>query len=151
MEGIPDEYNKTVVFLCIDEIDDDGVVRPQPRATGFFVRVPPEGDTFGGLDYVVTGAHCIQEARFEHQGGSGVYVRFNLVNGTSIEIETNPDHWYEHDSADVAVWPILNDALIQPRCLCLAGPGSGPRLIRPDPGGRIPLPVAKRRCRQRVA
>jgi len=52
----------------------------------------------GFCSVVVTARHCIDKAR-EH---GKLYMRLNLINGTYIEIPTNPDDWYCHPSADVA-------------------------------------------------
>lgn len=97
MEAIPSDYIKTVVFLCVDEPTKNGTNR-EPKATGFFVRVPIEDTTDYRVDYVVTARHCIDKAR---QYGK-LYVRFNLKNGTYTEIPTNPDDWCCHPSSDVA-------------------------------------------------
>lgn len=52
----------------------------------------------GFCSVVVTARHCIDKAR-EH---GKLCMRLNLINGTYIEIPTNPDDWYCHPSADVA-------------------------------------------------
>lgn len=106
MEAIPEEYLKTVVFLCVDE-QMEGVKQRIPKATGFFVRVQIEDSLDLGMDYVVTARHCIEEAR---QYGE-VHIRANRKSGNFIEFPTNVDSWFTHDSADVAAIPILRDSL----------------------------------------
>ncbi len=102
MGEIPEAHLKSVFFLCIDKRGEDGVIRREPAATGFFVRVPLKVDT-GTLrvEYLVTARHCILEARREAVDGK-LYVRFNLKSGTFTEIETNIDDWISHSKADVA-------------------------------------------------
>src|SRR5688500_9791723 len=60
----------SVVFLCNEEQGEDGVIRPEPRATAFFVGVREEGGP-GVLPYVVTARHCVEEA------SDPLYIRVN--------------------------------------------------------------------------
>jgi len=106
MEAIPEEYPKTVVFLCVEE-QREGAKQPIPKATGFFVGVHIEDSPDLRIDYAVTARHCIEEAR-QH---GGIYIRVNRKSGSFIEFPTSIDNWYTHDSADVAAIPILRDAL----------------------------------------
>lgn len=106
MEAIPEDFMKTVVFLCVDE-SIDGVTKRIPKATGFFVRVPVEDSTDISIDYLVTAGHCINEAR-----KYGIlHIRVNHKAGKFIEFPTKVDDWYTHVNADVAVIPLLHDAL----------------------------------------
>jgi hypothetical protein len=106
MEAIPDESLRVVVFLCVDEPRESGVVRV-PKATGLFVKVPGQNSPNNDVDYVVTARHCIDEARqFKH-----IYIRVNRKNDKFIEFPTNVEDWYSHDNADVAAIPILRHSL----------------------------------------
>lgn len=71
------------------------------------------------MDYVVTARHCIEESRRYGK----VYIQANRKSGNFIELPTNVDSWFTHDSADVAAIPILKDGLprdIQPTELDIA-------------------------------
>ena len=109
MVAVPDDYAKTVFFLCVDKVGNDGVSRRTPAATGFFVRVPLEGSQGLAVDYLVTARHCIEDARAD--GSDALYIRFNKKVGGFAEIETRIDDWLEHDSADVAAILALPSAL----------------------------------------
>lgn len=106
MEAIPEEYLKTVVFLCVDEPTANGTQRV-PKATGFFVRVPLDDSTNQAVDYVVTARHCIYKAQRYGQ----VYIRENLKSGHFLELPTKVEDWFLHDNADVAAIPLLRSAL----------------------------------------
>ncbi len=109
MVAVPEEFIKTVFFLCVDKLGDGGVSRRTPAATGFFVRVPLEGGQGLAVDYLVTARHCVEDAR---AGGSdALYIRFNKKVGGFTEIETRIDDWIPHDSADVAAIMALPSAL----------------------------------------
>ena len=106
MEAVPEEYLKTVVFLCVDEQTANGT-HLVPKATGFFVRVTLEGSNSDALDYVVTARHCIEEARpYGH-----IYIRENLKKGSFLNLKTKVEDWFLHDNADVAAIPVLRSAL----------------------------------------
>lgn len=109
MVAVPEEFLRTVFFLCIDEVGRDAVLRRTPVATGFFVRVPLEGSQSLAVDYLVTARHCLEEARAH--GSGALFVRFNKKAGGFIEIETRVDDWIAHDSADVAAILALPSAL----------------------------------------
>ena len=95
MVRIEKDIIKSVVFLCVDELDKHNLTVRKPKATGFFVRVSlPKF----AVDYIVTAKHCVDAAR---KYGS-LYVRFNLKSGTYAEIPTTPDDWHSHPQADVA-------------------------------------------------
>jgi len=106
MEAVPEEYLRTVVFLCVDEQTESGTKRV-PKATGFLVRVPIEGSINNALDYVVTARHCIHEASSYRQ----IYIRENRKVGKFIEFPTKIEDWYLHDNADVAAIPLFPSAL----------------------------------------
>ncbi|MCH8994086.1 MAG: hypothetical protein IH959_03865 [Chloroflexi bacterium] len=102
MGEIPEAHIKSVFFLCIDKRGDGGVVKREPAATGFFVKVPLRvGAATIRVEYLVTARHCIDEARRDAVDDK-LYVRFNLKSGTFTEIETNIDDWVSHLRADVA-------------------------------------------------
>lgn len=106
-EAMPLKIDETqmssVVFLCVDEQGEDGVVRPVPRATGFFVGVREEGGS-GILPYVVTARHCVEEA-----GRDPLYIRVNRIAtvGGYEDIPTSRADWYTHDEWDVALIPFV--------------------------------------------
>ena len=111
MVAVPEGYWKTVFYLCIDAPDGNGAMRRKPVATGFFVRVPLEGDGEAlAVDYLITARHCIEEARAYGAGGS-VYIRFNKKVGGFAEIATQVDDWVEHDTADIAALMTLPSVL----------------------------------------
>lgn len=65
MVAVPNQFIRTVVFLCTEETDG-ATQKTVPRATGFFVRV-------NDIDYVVTARHCVEEAfAYEY-----IYIRIN--------------------------------------------------------------------------
>jgi hypothetical protein len=94
---VGDDYLNTVVFLCIEEQMDDGVFRPVPKATAFFVLVPERGAHYF---YVVTARHCIEEA-----GRDPIFIRVNRADEGYEDIPSNRTDWYIHDAADVAAIP----------------------------------------------
>jgi hypothetical protein len=93
---LPSLHLNTTAFLCIEEYRKGGAVTV-PQATAFFVvdrniqRPHPI--------WVVTGRHCIQEARAD---GRPFFLRVNTNDGT-LDIPMTPDNWHESDKADVAV------------------------------------------------
>ena len=97
METVPDDYMKTVVFLCVDD-EVDGSISHIPKATGFFVRVRLENTPDCVVDYVVTARHCVEEARPYGQ----IYIRQNRKVGSFIEYQSKVNDWFLHDNADVA-------------------------------------------------
>jgi hypothetical protein len=101
MVAVPEEYFQTVFFLCVDKPDETNkrIVKREPQATGFFVRVPLNSNPPAGADYLITARHCIEDAR---QYGGTLYVRINKKAGGFIEIPTSVDDWVAHDDADVA-------------------------------------------------
>jgi hypothetical protein len=96
---VTDHHFKTVAFLCFDIERDPGVVERTPVGSAFFVLVQEEPDI--ALGYVVTARHCIEGA-----AGRPIYLRVNVA-GSFDDIETTPDQWICHDSADVAIAPFL--------------------------------------------
>lgn len=101
MVPVPEPFLKSVVFLCIDKRGQDRIVRREPHATGFFVKVPLDVDLMNRVEYVVTARHILEKARAESINGL-LYVRFNLISGRFHDIETNIDDWVSHSGADVA-------------------------------------------------
>ncbi len=97
MEAVPEDYLRSTVFLCVDEKNEQEDVSRNPKATGFWVRVPIE-NTRRRVDYIVTARHCIDEAR----PFGKLYIRYNLKGRPYQEIPTSPDDWLQHDAADVA-------------------------------------------------
>lgn len=115
MVAVPDHYLHTVFFLCAD-IAEGGIKRREPRATGFFVRVPIDSHPSASVDYLVTARHCIEEATKYRT----LYIRFNKKAGGFVEFPTKVADWATHDSADVAAILVLSSALpdgIQPEDL----------------------------------
>lgn len=107
MAEIPDAHIKSVFFLCINKLDG-GVIKREPAATGFFVKVPLKvGQQMQRVEYLVTARHCIYEARRDAIDDK-LYVRFNLKSGTFVEVESNIDDWITHPSADVAAIMVRN-------------------------------------------
>ncbi len=100
MVDVDDDFFSCVCFLCVDEPDDSGAIRPVPTATGFFVAVPLGSTPPASIDYVVTALHCIEKARA--QGKNTIYIRFNKRPEGFIEVATSVDDWWTHDTADVA-------------------------------------------------
>ncbi len=94
-----EDYATIVVFLSVD-VDRDGIRRRVPSATGFLVNMPLV-DERAAVIYVVTAAHCVEEA----SSSGKLYVRINRKSGGFVEYPTNPSDWYRHDSADVAIIP----------------------------------------------
>ncbi len=109
MVDVPNEYLSCVSFLCVDEPDNSGAIRPVPTATGFFVRVPLDSTPPAAIDYVVTARHCVEKARRE--GHDTIYIRFNKKTEGFIEVPTGVDDWLTHDTADVAAIHISPGAL----------------------------------------
>lgn len=109
MVAVPDDFLRTVVFLCVDEPGDSGIIRPVPKATGFFVRVPLESHPSASVDYLVTARHCIEEA----MGAGTLYVRWNRKDGPFIDVPTRCSDWHVHDTADVATLLLLPNVLPQ--------------------------------------
>ncbi len=106
MEAVPEAYQHTIAFLCVDDPDSTKRI---PKATGFFVSVPIENSPDSRMIYIVTARHCIEKARQYKQ----IYIRFNLKEGRGkfLEPPTIIDDWYIHDTADVATIPLLPNAL----------------------------------------
>ena len=107
MVAVPEEFLKSVVFLCVDEPDEDGIVQRIPKATGFFVRVPLNDGTAGGVDYLVTARHCI-EAAVPYEK---VFLRWNKKAGSFIDVPTLCTDWFFHYTADVAAILLLPSIL----------------------------------------
>ena len=106
MVAIPEEFLRSVGFLCVDEPDGDGDVRRIPKATAFFVRVPLEESSDARVDYLVTARHCIEEA----MPYGDVFVRWNRKQGPYVEVKTLATDWHLHDNADVAAILLLPTA-----------------------------------------
>ncbi len=89
------QHLKSVVFLCIEQTDDDGKAYNQPVSTGFVVNFPDPLHNCS-WNYLVTARHCIEEVP-----GSQIVVR---VNTTDVyrDFATDQGDWFTHDSADVA-------------------------------------------------
>jgi hypothetical protein len=102
MEAIPEDFLRTVVFLCTDKVTPSG--SHIPKATGFFVRTK---DSPIWLNYVVTARHCIEKAR---STSSKLYVRMNCCDGKFEEFPTEVDDWFIHDRADVAAIPFVPES-----------------------------------------
>lgn len=107
MIAVPQEYLRSVGFLCVAEPDGHGKIRQVPKATGFFVRVPLESVRSASVDYLVTARHCIEEA----MPYGNISIRWNRKQGQYIEVETRCVDWYLHDNADVAAILLLPTAL----------------------------------------
>jgi hypothetical protein len=94
MVSIRQEALDIVVFVCVDEDQEDGTSARVPKATAFLTVVKDEPDWIG---YVVTAAHVLEAA-----GGRTFYLRFNTPTGFD-DVEMSRDEWFVHDTADVAV------------------------------------------------
>jgi hypothetical protein len=106
MEAISDDFLKTVIFLCVDDIVD-GVTKRVPKATGLCVRVLCEDSQDIYVDYVVTAKHNINKARKYGK----IYIRLNLKNGGYTYLKTDVNDWLLHDKADVAAIPTSGRSL----------------------------------------
>jgi len=92
---ISDDHLKSVVFICIDGVDDAGVRVHTPGGTGFMVAV--DASPGRAIIYVTTARHVIEEA-----GRDPVYIRVNKETGGYYDIPTMRTYWYTSDTADVA-------------------------------------------------
>lgn len=109
MVEVDDVFLSCVCFLCVDEPDGSGAVRPVPTATAFLVGVPLGSTPPASVDYVVTARHCIEQARA--RGKNTIYIRFNSKAGDFKEVPTDVDDWLPHNTADVAAIQFPTDAL----------------------------------------
>lgn len=100
MVRVPEDYLKSVVFLCVDKPRAGGIKGRVPEATGFFVR-------FAEKDYLVTARHFVEETYDYHD----LYIRFNKKDGEFVEVPTKRDDWLLHDAADVAAIQVPRSAL----------------------------------------
>lgn len=91
---VDDNFLNSVVFLCIDELADDGTMRRVPKGTAFIIIVNHEGSWVG---YVITAAHNLEAA-----GYSSLYLRVNATENYD-DLETNREDWFVHDRADIAL------------------------------------------------
>ena len=82
MVRVPEDYLKSVVFLCVDKPRAGGIKGRVPEATGFFVR-------FAEKDYLVTARHFVEETYDYHD----LYIRFNKKDGEFVEVPTKRDDW----------------------------------------------------------
>ena len=94
---VPDLHLNTTAFICLEELGASGAINV-PRATAFFV-IDRSGKSPPHPVWIVTGRHCIQEAR---ASGRPMFVRVNTAT-TYRDLPTSPDDWHESDDADVAV------------------------------------------------
>ena len=92
------QFRKCVSYLFIDiEDKESGEINRRPVATAFFVSVPINQDV--EVVYIVTARHVIRNTRPYGQ----LYIRFNLTDGTYIDVLTPQDNWTEHPITDIAV------------------------------------------------
>lgn len=118
------ELLKCVAFLGVKK---DGIFRP--RATCFFVQYWEHEWRF---DHLVTAEHVISGLRAQ---GNEIWLRVNLLNGRTEEIQIDPGHFRFHprnaqEATDVAVAPFSMTYLKNGRwvrsidavSICLNGP-----------------------------
>ncbi len=91
MVKVPEDYLRSVVFICVEEPRKEDSKKLVPRATGFLVRS-------ARIDYLVTARHVVEEAH----DYDDLYIRFNRTEGPFVEVPTKRDDWLLHDAADVA-------------------------------------------------
>jgi hypothetical protein len=111
---IPPFFLETISFVCEQSSAKGYDARNIAGGTAFFVSVPNDSDSGASWIYVVTARHCIEELP-----ASSVYLRVPTVTGASkfgyIDLRTNKDDWFRHDSADVAIIPFIINAAINYR------------------------------------
>lgn len=98
---IKEEIRKCVVFICIIERKGEKIFNI-PRATGFLVSVPFEGNKESSFLYLVTAKHCV-----EGLAGKDATIRLNSKEGKAVNLSVPHNaEWQFHpsdDMADVAV------------------------------------------------
>jgi hypothetical protein len=100
---IDPQFRKCVTYLFLDLKDDDtGKIDRKPIATAFFVCVPILGGNAQAV-YIVTARHTIRRSR----PYGTLSVRFNLTDGSYIDMPSPQDNWSEHPTTDVAVCATL--------------------------------------------
>jgi hypothetical protein len=85
---------RTVVYLCVDRVDDLGNLVRVPMGTGFFVGVPM---VEGVAAYAVTARHIIERSQQET-----IFVRWNTADGFEDAPTSKKSDWFISEEADVA-------------------------------------------------
>jgi hypothetical protein len=101
---IPDEIRKCVCFLTARRNGEAWL------GSGAFLSVPLGFADWNSI-FVATARHCIEPL----EGGDpfeSISLRLNTLNGSSEEVETDPNSWIRHPVADVAILPIAPDQRI---------------------------------------
>ena len=115
MVALPEEYLKTVAFLCVQETSERGEKHFVPKSTSFMVAVQLEG-TEVRLGYFVTARHCIYAARAE--GHRDIFLRLNRKTEPGYEdLRTDIDDWLISDTDDVAALLFVGEYLPSGRSL----------------------------------
>jgi hypothetical protein len=105
-------FRAQVAFLSREKWN--GVTRPEPYATAFFVRVHLDADApytepHPGVTYAVTAKHSV----IDFPKTEPVYVTFNQIGGGFKQHPLTRDDWSYHPETDVAVCeiPMLENIL----------------------------------------
>jgi hypothetical protein len=97
------QFSECVVYLCAEELGDDGHAAYRPRAAGFFaqVDVPEQGDREGGVAvYLVTANHVVAEA---YAAAGSLFAEVNLTEGGVDHFPLPRQSWFSDDSVDAAI------------------------------------------------
>jgi hypothetical protein len=99
---LPERVKKLVCFI---HTAGGGV---EDLGTGFFVYDPVDANDAKGIPqntiYVVTARHNVQRDPDEGPPIESIKLRLNTKDGRSDTIDTKPECWTHHDTADVSVY-----------------------------------------------
>jgi len=101
-------FRKCTFFLLRKRKTSGGHEVPRLCGTAFAVSAGLDGHEMGepewagGIDYAVTAAHVVKNTLASEE----LYLRINVVDGSSVEIPVHVSTWKYHPITDVAVCPV---------------------------------------------